>query len=443
MRPASRLSQYSSVTIFLIFAVLLGGAILAFANGVSVRDQMLQQLGERATTIAAALDTQKVAQLTATEADNSLPAYAELKTKLSVLKQSNTDARIIYISKERGDDVFFAVDSEAPNSSYYSPPGERYPEATPLFKQVFSSVNTVVEGPLTDSFGTWVSGLAPVVDFTTGKTIAVVGVDIDASSYIQTIWTNIAVPLLVALVFIGILMTYELARQRQQQLLRMRSELVSIASHELRTPITGIRWAAESLVRTLPDGPQKTMVQAIYDSVINLQNGTEDILQLTRITKGHEEKLDPKPTDITALIHMICSTQALAAQQKEVKLVVDQSWPEHLTITCDPTKMRRALDNIVSNAVKYTRDNTAVTIHYSHDQGHHISVADQGIGIPKDEQSRVFAGFYRASNAKATGVSGTGLGLYLTKTILEQHHGNVSFTSTEGQGTTFTLTLPS
>ncbi|HEU5188026.1 MAG TPA: HAMP domain-containing sensor histidine kinase, partial [Candidatus Saccharimonadales bacterium] len=371
MHLGSKLSQYSAVTIFLIFSVLLGGAILAFANGFSVRDQMRQQLGERATTIAAALDTQKVAQLNASASDAALSAYAELKTKLTVLKQSNSDARTIYIAKERAGEVFFAVDSEAPNTTYYSPPGQHYPEATPLFKQVFSTVNTVVEGPLSDSFGTWVSGLAPVIDFTTGKTIAVVGIDIDAASYTQAIWTNIAIPLLVAVVFIGILITYELARQRQQQLLRMRSELVSIASHELRTPITGMRWATESLVRNLPDGPQKTMATAMYDTVINLQTGTEDILQLTRLTKGRQEKPEPKPTDMTSLIHTICSTQALAAQQKGVKLFVDDSWPTPLTLTFDPAKMRRALDNVVSNAVKYTRDNTTITMHYSHDQGGH------------------------------------------------------------------------
>ena len=109
----------------------------------------------------------------------------------------------------------------------------------------------------------------------------------------------------------------------------------------------------------------------------------------------------------------------------------------------DTTKIRRALHNVISNAVKYTRENTVVTLQYMHDQkGHHISVVDQGIGIPKDEQARVFAGFYRASNAKATGVSGTGLGLYLTKTILEEHKGSVQFTSEEGKGTTLTLTLP-
>lgn len=438
----SKLSQYSAFSIILIFAVLIGGSILAFANGVSVRDQMRQQLSDRAATVAVALDTQKVAQLTTKSTDDTA-VYDELKTKLSVLKQSNTDARTIYIAEKKGDDVYFAVDSEVPGTSNYSAPGDKYPEATPTFKQVFSSVSPVVEGPLSDSFGTWVSGLAPIVDLTSGRTIAVVGIDIDAASYNQAIWTNIAIPLLVSLVFIGIFIAYERARQHQQELLRMRSELVSIASHELRTPITGMRWAAESLVHTLPEGSQKTMATAMYDSVKNLQAGTEDILQLTRITSKRDAKIKPEPTNMTALVKEICSTQSLAAQQKGVTLAMDDSWPTQLMVTCDPSKMRRALHNVVSNAVKYTRDNTAVTLQYTQDKtGHHISVIDQGIGIPKDEQARVFAGFYRASNAKASGVSGTGLGLYLTRAVLEEHHGGVTFTSTEGQGTTFTLTLP-
>lgn len=69
-------------------------------------------------------------------------------------------------------------------------------------------------------------------------------------------------------------------------------------------------------------------------------------------------------------------------------------------------------------------------------------VADEGIGIPKDEQARVFGGFYRASNAKASGETGTGLGLYLSKTIVEQHHGKLAFVSEQNKGTTFTVTLP-
>jgi signal transduction histidine kinase len=105
--------------------------------------------------------------------------------------------------------------------------------------------------------------------------------------------------------------------------------------------------------------------------------------------------------------------------------------------------MKRVLHNMVSNAIKYSSHATTVTIAYRQDEKYHyIVVSDQGIGIPLNEQSKVFKGFYRASNATKHNIPGTGLGLYLVKAVLEQHHGSVSFISEENQGSTFTLCLP-
>lgn len=221
----------------------------------------------------------------------------------------------------------------------------------------------------------------------------------------------------------------------------MRSELVSIASHELRSPLVGMRWAIEGLMKSAANKAEEAKLKAIDDSIIHLQAGTEDILQFTAVTGA--KKLNLAPVDMRALLQEVLDTQRLVAQQKSVKLVMDDSWPKALTITCDGDRMKRALHNLVSNAIKYTRTNTDVVLSYAKTDKHHqISITDHGIGIPKDEQQRVFAGFYRASNAKASGEKGTGLGLYLTRTILEQHKGKITFTSEEGKGTTFAISLP-
>jgi two-component system, sensor histidine kinase len=333
------------------------------------------------------------------------------------------------------------VDSEVADSDYYSPPGEAYGEATQLYKSVFRGTTAVVEGPLKDSYGDWVSGLAPVVDAHTGKAVSVVGMDIDASDYRRTIGASASIPVLISLLFLLVISVYEWNRLRQKRELQVRSELMSIASHELRTPITGIRWATESLLRTQADGPTKSILQAMSDSILNLQSGTEDILQLTRLQKN--PKLQPAPTDLVALVAEICQTHRIVANEKQVTIAMDESWPKSLVLHCDPSRMKQVFHNLVANAVKYAKPNTAVTLSYMRDSKHHkIMVVDQGIGIPASEQSRVFEGFYRASNAKALGEPGTGLGLYLTKTIMHQHHGKVSFVSTENKGTTFTISLP-
>lgn len=432
--------RYSAASIILIIAVAVGGAAMAYLSAATTRDQNRKALIDRAATVATALDSEKVAQLQAAT-DVNHPTYNEIKTKLRLLKQNNTDARSIYLSKIEDGEVYFTADSEVPDAPYYSEPGEHYPDATQTYKDVFKGTTPTVEGPLTDNFGTWVSGLAPVVDLQTGRAVGVVGIDIDAATYNQAIMQSAAVPLLVATVFLVVLVIYEWHRRRQQHELRLRSELMSVASHELRTPITGMRWAAESMLHVQPPEPLKTMAQAMYDSVRNLQAGAEDILQLTRLHKN--PKLQLAPTDLVPLVNEICATQRILAGQKRVTINVDATWPKTLMTMCDPARIKQVFHNIVSNAVKYTQPGTSVVLSYRHDTKHHIfTVTDQGIGIPKDEQSRVFEGFYRASNAKSSNEPGTGLGLYLTQTIVRQHHGKITFISQENKGTTFTITLP-
>jgi len=422
--------------------VVASGGAIAYLNATTTREQLDKALTDRAATIATALDTEKIAQLTGKPSDTSLAVYQELQTKLRLLKQNNTDARSIYVTRIHSGGVYFAVDSEVASSKYHSPPGKIYANASNFLKGMFSITTPGVEGPLGDGNGSsWVSGLAPVVDLHTGRAVAVVGIDSNANVYNQAILASAATPLLVSVVFIVVLAIYEWNRHRQQRELKARSELMSIASHELRTPITGMRWAAESMLHIQPQGPMQTMAKAMYDSVLNLQAGTEDILQLTRLQKN--PKLQMAPTNLTQLVGEICNTQRILAGQKRVLINMDQTWPQSLVITCDPVRMKQVFHNLVSNAVKYTKPSTAVVVQYQlSGRQHKITIADQGIGIPKDEQSRVFAGFYRASNAKASGESGTGLGLYLVKTIVEQHHGKISFVTEENKGTTFTVILP-
>jgi signal transduction histidine kinase len=183
------------------------------------------------------------------------------------------------------------------------------------------------------------------------------------------------------------------------------------------------------------------MAKAILDSAVHLQASTNDILELSHASS--DRPFTMQKTDMNKLVQEIIETQTLSAQQKNVSLQFDQYWPKSFTIQCDPDQMRRAIHNVISNAIKYTRNDTPVVISYQQDDKHHkILVTDQGIGIPAAEQNKVFRGFYRASNAAKSDIPGTGLGLYLVKTVFERHGGSVSFVSVENKGTTFTLTLP-
>jgi signal transduction histidine kinase len=422
----------------LIISVSAGLAIFAARQHTQ---NVRTMLAERSETVASALDSTDVAQLQGTSADKSSDVYKELKTKLASIKASNSNARGLYLTGERNDRLFFYVDSESPSSDYYSPPGEYYDDATAEFKGVFKTGRSVVEGPVKDDFGTFISGLAPIFDDSGKNVIAVVGIDVDASKYFQGIVIATLSPIFSGLSLLLLITFFEWSRRRNRQLLALRSELVSVASHELRTPITGIRWAAESLQHTVTDPRATPMIHAIYNSAVSLQASTDDILELTHAMK--QQKAIIGPVNLTALVQEIVNPQILAASQKGVEIVIDESWPKDLVMTCDAAKLKRALNNVISNAIKYTRDGTAVTIKYTGtEREHHILVADQGIGIPEAEQAKVFAGFYRASNAVSSKIPGTGLGLYLVKIVIEQQGGHVSFISNENKGTVFTISLP-
>jgi two-component system phosphate regulon sensor histidine kinase PhoR len=324
--------------------------------------------------------------------------------------------------------------------SFLSTPNSQYNDGTLEDNSMFDTGQALVEGPTKDNYGSFISGLAPIIAH--NKVVAVIGIDVDASTYWRSIIVSSAIPVLVGMIICLILTVFERIRRHNAELLALRSELVSVASHELRNPITGIRWAAESILKMgTPEVRIQKMIQAILDSALHLQASTDDILELSHA--ANTRKLNIKPTDIVALLHEVVETQALSAQQKGLAVVFDQYWPPKLNINCDPDQMRRALHNVVSNAIKYTGRGTLVTISYQQTaKAHKILVSDQGIGIPASEQSKVFRGFYRASNAVRSDAPGTGLGLYLVKTVLQRHGGSVSFVSQENKGTTFTLILP-
>lgn len=436
-------SQRSSTTALLLIAsIAVGMGVLSFFNVQSARDQSRKNLEERSVTIAAALDTNLVLKLKGNAADVNLPEYHQLKARLAAVKQANSDVRSIYLTGNKDGKLFFYADSEQPSSKYYSPPGESYAEATSAFKNIFfSSPQPLVEGPVTDHFGTWVSGLAPMFNPHTGRVMAVVGIDMDAANYNNVLTGALDIPVGAGLAFIILISIYEISRRREVQGILMRSELVSIASHELRSPMVGMRWAIEGLLKSTTNKAEQTKLEAIHGSVLHMQEAAEDVLQFTSVAA--QRKLNLAMNDMHAIVKEVCDTQALVAQQKNVKLELDDSWPEKVMVVCDADRIKRALYNVVSNAIKYTRNDTSVVLSYQKVAAQHqISVSDHGIGIPATEIQRVFTGFYRASNAKASGVQGTGLGLYLTRAIFDQHKGKVTVTSKEGEGTTFTLILP-
>ncbi len=231
---------------------------------------------------------------------------------------------------------------------------------------------------------------------------------------------------------------------KEYEIDRMKSEFVSLASHQLKTPLTTIRWSAENLLAG-EKGPltkdQTAAIAEIHAFAERLSGLVADILNVSHIETGRKFSLNPKPTDIVPVLRDAVQETSDAAAKKGIRIVVDRI-PEQFMRMADTNKIKEVFLNLIGNAIKYTPVGGVVEVFIERIGDEDVvAVRDEGIGIPKEEQSRIFERFYRASNVESD-IEGTGLGLYIAKAIIERHSGRIWFDSAEGNGTTFHVALP-
>lgn len=226
---------------------------------------------------------------------------------------------------------------------------------------------------------------------------------------------------------------------------KAKTEFVSLASHQLRTPLSAINWYTEMLLAgdagKITDD-QRGFLDQIAQSNKRMVALVSSLLNVSRIDLG-TFAVDPVPTNFTQVADSVLSE--LAPQIGEKKLIINKNYdPQLPLIPADPKLLRIILQNLLSNAVKYTAEGSiTLTIkQLVKEQRVLMSVADTGFGIPAEAQAKIFSKLYRADNARARDADGNGLGLYIVKSIVEQSDGKVWFVSKENQGTTFYVTLP-
>jgi PAS domain S-box-containing protein len=230
--------------------------------------------------------------------------------------------------------------------------------------------------------------------------------------------------------------------ERLRELDRMKDEFVALVSHELRTPLTSIRGYLELL---LEDAASFEQTHTDWLSVIDRNSErllclVEDLLLKAQVNAG-KVALSVKEIDVAAIVEQSVQTGAPVATARGITLVA--SGGAMPPISADPVRLGQVIDNLISNALKFTSAGGRVEVRASERDGRaRIEITDTGKGIAPAEQERLFERFYRTAQAQSDAVPGVGLGLSIAKAIIEAHGGTISCESIEGAGTTFAIELP-
>lgn len=242
--------------------------------------------------------------------------------------------------------------------------------------------------------------------------------------------------------------TKELAKANEdlQRASEAKTNFLSMVAHQLRTPLTEIKWSLEEIAHEPQVKASRTLeenIRTLFDVTTRTITLVGSLLDVARIEEGRFNYVF-KRIDPTTLIQSVVAELKQTAHEKGVLLeLIAPADSAPFYLQGDADKLRLALENLVENAIKYTLTGKKVTVSVSCvNNAIHVAVADEGIGIPVAEQSQIFGRFFRASNTKKHRINGNGLGLYIVRDIIQAHNGTVSFTSEENVGTTFKLAFP-
>lgn len=456
---------FVTVLVFTLITVLISW--LLYEQTVALLTQNLKErLLSIVRTAAVQIEVNDINKLQ-TENDYKKPEWKKVVTQLRKVRENNDDILFVYIfrkSKEDFNNLEFIADSHSQNpyakidlnndgliddADQLQWPGQPY-EGAPQ-EAYFGFVQPITNASVyEDQWGSEITGYAPIKDGK-GNAIAVLAVDIKANDF-HYITTQTLYPFLLfilVLTFLLILLSSILIyfwNKRLQliaELDRQKDELLSIVSHQLATPVSSIKWYIEMLL----DGDlghltaeQKDHLESVQSVASNLADLVSLILDVSRIQLGRI-KVEKSELNLQEFFNEILKIIEPKAVEKGVTF--NKFLPVKFPVAhLDRRYTHMTIENLLSNAIKYTPKGGIVN--FTVEVKNNIlycTVQDTGVGIPKEDQSKIFGKLYRASNVRNT-VDGNGFGLYVAKGAIEAQGGKIRFASEENKGTTFYIELP-
>jgi PAS domain S-box-containing protein len=234
------------------------------------------------------------------------------------------------------------------------------------------------------------------------------------------------------------------ARIEAENALRIRDQFLAVAAHELKNPLTALQGYTEVLQRramreqTLNERDQRVL-QIIASQAKRFHGLIDSLLDIGRIQVGGLS-IERRPLELCSLVRLLVDEIQPSLERHTIQLECEA---EALIIAGDTARLEQVVQNLLQNAVKYSPSGGVVTVRvYRQNDRAYLSVSDQGIGIPQAAQANLFQQFYRATNVEAQQIQGMGIGLYVVKEIVALHDGEITVESREGEGSTFTVSIP-
>jgi signal transduction histidine kinase len=233
--------------------------------------------------------------------------------------------------------------------------------------------------------------------------------------------------------------TNDITKRRQEEI--MKNDFIALASHELKTPLTSLKAYTQLLVSKAKKAGDEFFINALEKSenqINKMSRLIHGFLDMSKIESG-KLQLNSQPFDMDELVAEIMADKMLIAPDHVLSFKSEQT----IQITADREKIAQVIGNFISNAVKYSPKGSAIAIAVKK-QGENmkVSVKDEGIGLKKSDQQTIFQRFYRVEDESTRGLSGFGIGLYLSTEIIRLHHGKIAVESEEGKGSEFYFLLP-